>query len=55
VQHYTAKDSEGNPIDITFRQTDLWRKKHGQWKIINSHTSVPIDMKTGKADMASKM
>ena len=55
VQHYTAKDSDGKPIDLTFRQTDLWRKTHGQWKLILVHASVPVDMKTGKADMASKM
>ena len=55
VQHYTAKDADGKPIDVTFRQTDLWRNTNGQWKIINSHVSYPVDMKTGKADMASKM
>jgi ketosteroid isomerase-like protein len=55
VQRYTAKGSDGKSFDVTFRQTDLWRKTNGQWKIVNSHVSVPIDMKTGKADMASKM
>jgi ketosteroid isomerase-like protein len=55
VQHLTAKDADGKPVDITFRVTDLWRKTHGQWKLILAHDSVPVDMKTGKADMASKM
>jgi ketosteroid isomerase-like protein len=55
VQHYTAKGSDGKPLDMTFRQTDLWRKTDGQWKIIHQHLSFPVDLKTGKADMASKM
>ncbi len=55
VQHGTAKDANGKQVDWTFRVTDLWRKSNGQWKLIHSHVSVPVDMKTGKADMASKM
>jgi len=55
VVHMTGKDSTGKPFEITFRQTDVWRKTHGQWKLVHEHASYPIDMKTGKADMASKM
>jgi ketosteroid isomerase-like protein len=54
VQHATAKIN-GKPFEMTFRVTDLWRKTHGQWKLVQSHISVPVDLKTGKADMASKM
>jgi ketosteroid isomerase-like protein len=53
VQHFTAK-VDGKPFEMTYRQTHLWRKTHGHWKIIHEHDSVPVDMKTGKADMASK-
>ncbi len=55
VQHFTAKTPDGKPVDITFRQTDVLRKVDGQWKIVHQHISVPVDMKTGKADMSSKM
>ena len=55
VVHMTGKDSTGKPFEITFRQTDVWRKTNGQWKLIHEHASYPIDMKTGKADMQSKM
>jgi ketosteroid isomerase-like protein len=55
VQHYTAKDQNGKPIESTFRVTDIWRKTKGQWKLIHAHVSYPVDMKTGKADMTSKM
>ena len=55
VQHFTAKTADGKPVDITFRQTDVLKKENGQWKIIHQHISVPVDIKTGKGDMASKM
>ena len=55
VQHYTAKQPDGKLVESTFRQTDVWRKTNGQWKLIHAHASFPVDMKTGKADMASKM
>jgi ketosteroid isomerase-like protein len=55
VQHATGKGPDGKPFDMTWRVTDVWRKTNGQWKLIHTHASVPIDMKTGKAEMASKM
>jgi ketosteroid isomerase-like protein len=55
VQHLTGKGADGKPFDATFQQTDVWRKTNGQWKLIHEHASFPVDMKTGKADMASKM
>jgi len=54
VQHMTATDPSGKPIDTTFRVTDVWRKEKGGWKLIHAHISYPIDMATGKADMQSK-
>ena len=55
VQRFTATGPDGKPIDITFRQSDFLHKVNGEWKIMHQHISVPVDMKTGKADMASKM
>ncbi len=55
VQHFTATGPDGKPIDITFRQSDFLHKVNGEWKIMHQHISVPVDMKTGKGDMASKM
>jgi ketosteroid isomerase-like protein len=54
VQHMTATDNNGKPIDMIFRVTDVWRKEKGGWKIIHSHISVPMDMANGKADLESK-
>ena len=54
VQHMTATDKSGKPVDPIFRVTDVWRKEKGGWKIIHSHISVPVDLASGKADMQSK-
>jgi ketosteroid isomerase-like protein len=54
VQHMTATDNSGKPIDMIFRVTDVWRKEKDGWKIIHSHISLPVDMASGKADMQSK-
>jgi ketosteroid isomerase-like protein len=55
VQHFSANDKSGKPVDMTFRVTDVWQKQKGDWKIIHTHVSFPTDMATGKADMQSKM
>ena len=55
VQHFTATGPDGKPVEVTFRQTDCLHKVDGQWKILHQHISVPVDMASGKADMASKM
>jgi ketosteroid isomerase-like protein len=54
IQHFTGTDKAGKPVDMTFRVTDVWRKIDGQWKIIHTHVSFPVDMASGKADMESK-
>jgi ketosteroid isomerase-like protein len=55
IQRFTATGPDGKPMDVTFRQTDCLHKVDGQWKILHQHISLPVDMATGKADMASKM
>jgi ketosteroid isomerase-like protein len=37
-----------------FRVTDVLRKAKGKWLIVHEHVSVPVDLATGKADLASK-
>jgi ketosteroid isomerase-like protein len=55
VQHVTGKDADGKTFNLTIRVTDLWRKTNGEWKLMVAHDSFPVDLKTGKADMQSKM
>jgi ketosteroid isomerase-like protein len=54
VQHFTAIDKNGKPIDTFARVSDVWRQRGARWKIIFTHASFPVDPATGKADMQSK-
>jgi|SRR5579872_1100293 len=54
IQHMTATDKAGKPVDFTFRVTDVWRKEKDGWKLAHGHISFPVDMASGKADMRSK-
>jgi ketosteroid isomerase-like protein len=55
VQHFTWKGKDGKAQEGNFRVTDVYRKEAGQWKVIHSHISVPIDPASGKPDMAAKV
>lgn len=48
----TAKD--GSKFNLTARVTDCYRKINGKWLITQEHISVPVDLNTGKPDLASK-
>jgi ketosteroid isomerase-like protein len=54
IQRVTGKDPKGQPIDVTVRVTDAYRKINGNWLIVHEHVSVPVDFATGTPDMASK-
>jgi uncharacterized protein (TIGR02246 family) len=54
IQHVAGTDKHGKKLDLTVRVTDVYKKAHGQWEIIHEHVSVPIDLDTGKPDLASK-
>ncbi len=53
IQHLVGTDGKGQAIDLTVRVTDVYRKVKGQWLIEHEHVSVPVDLKTGKPDLAS--
>ena len=54
IQHVTGTDIQGQSVDRTVRVTDGYRKIGGNWLIVLEHISVPVDLKTGKADLSSK-
>jgi len=54
IQHVSGTDTKGQPIDLTVRVTDVYRKVKGNWLIVHEHVSVPVDLDTGKPDLASK-
>ena len=47
IQHFTWKGKDDKPMEATIRVTDVLHKVDGQWKIMHSHISVPVDPKTG--------
>jgi ketosteroid isomerase-like protein len=54
IQHVSGTDTKGQPIDFTVRVTDDYRKINGRWLVAQEHVSVPVDLSTGKPDLASK-
>jgi ketosteroid isomerase-like protein len=54
IQRITGTDSKGQPVDLTVRVTDVYRKIKGNWLIVHEHVSVPVDLETGKPDLMSK-
>jgi ketosteroid isomerase-like protein len=50
-QHYVAKTKAGGSRDLTVRVTDVYRKSGGKWLIVQEHASLPVDLRTGQADL----
>jgi ketosteroid isomerase-like protein len=51
IQHFTWTSQDGKAQEATLRVTDVLHKVGGEWKVIHSHVSVPVDPKTGQAQM----
>ena len=51
IQHFTWTSADGKQQEATLRVTDVFHKVDGKWKLIHSHVSVPVDPKTGQAQM----
>jgi ketosteroid isomerase-like protein len=54
IQPLVATAKDGSKFSFTARVTDGYRKINGKWLITLEHVSVPVDLETGKADLASK-
>jgi ketosteroid isomerase-like protein len=54
MQHLSGTLTDGSRFDFNARVTDCYRKVDGKWLVTVESVSVPVDMETGKADMASK-
>jgi len=54
-QQITGTDKHGIPINRAVRVTDGYRKVGGNWRIALEHVSVPVDLKSGKADFSPKL
>ncbi len=54
IQRIVATGDKGDPIDLTTRVTDVYRKIKSNWVIVQEHISIPVDLDTGKPDFTSK-
>lgn len=54
IQHTTLTDKESKKIMLVLRVSNGYRKINGKWLISHEHVSVPVDLATGKAELASK-
>ena len=53
-QRHIYKTKAGGLNDATVRVTDVYRKNGGTWRIVQEHVSVPVDLRTGKAELQLK-
>src|SRR4029077_17219631 len=54
IQHVAGTDKQGKKCDLTVRAPDVYKKVRGRWLIVHEHVCVPVDLDTGKPDLASK-
>src|SRR5215469_9398290 len=54
IDHVVGTDKHGKKLDMTLRVTDVYQKIRGRWLVVHEHVSVPVDLDTGKPDLASK-
>jgi ketosteroid isomerase-like protein len=54
INHVVGTTKDGKKANFTVRVTDCLKKINGVWLIAHSHVSVPVDMRTGEADLQSK-
>jgi ketosteroid isomerase-like protein len=51
IVHIVGVLSDGKPLDMTFRDTAIYKRQTGKWVVVHDHGSVPIDFETSKAVM----
>lgn len=54
IQKIVGTGIKGDPIDLTTRVSDVYRKIKGNWVIVQEHISIPVDLDTGRPDFSSR-
>ena len=49
--HIAGTLQDGKPLDMTFRDTAIFKRENQRWVVIHDHGSVPIVFETGQAVM----
>jgi uncharacterized protein (TIGR02246 family) len=54
IQASQVTGKDGSKSELVVRVTDVYRKTQKQWKIVQEHVSIPVDLATMKPDPMSK-
>ncbi len=54
LHHVAGTTKTGQKIDMWWRATQGFRRIDGDWRIVHEHSSVPVDMKSGKGSVDLK-
>jgi ketosteroid isomerase-like protein len=54
IQQAQLTRKDGSKVNLVVRVTDVYRKRHGGWLIVQEHVSVPVDLDAQKPDLLSK-
>lgn len=49
TQNFISDIKGGGEFNFIFRETDIFEKKNGKWRLVHQHLSVPADLATGRA------
>jgi ketosteroid isomerase-like protein len=54
TQNFISDVTTGGPaLNFIFRETDIFVKKEGKWRLVHQHLSVPVDFTSGRAVLSS--
>ena len=54
LQYIRGTKQDGKPFKLNLRETDVYRKIDGKWRIVHVHASVPVDLATEQGDFLTK-
>ncbi len=55
TQNFISDVTTGGPaLNFIFRETDIFVKKDGKWRLVHQHLSVPVDFTSGRAVLSSQ-
>ena len=54
LQYIRGTKQDGKPFELNLRETDVYRKIDGKWRIVHVHASVPVDLKTDQGDFLTQ-
>ncbi|RDC58802.1 YybH family protein [Adhaeribacter pallidiroseus] len=52
--HIDAVNTNGNQLNMWWRETTCYRKMNGKWQITHAHSSVPFNPQDGQASLGLK-